>query len=210
MQKVPQSRKVLYLLLLGLIPFFVVYYSYAMAQDRYNRTQEDLQSAIVQTTSQNQKELYNDTVRRAFKDKDHFFLTKQLEPLPLLAHEMTSIKKALSAGFTPDKEWFERRLLFLTNGQNALSFHEGEENRYTTFKETEVSLAHVVEVDMHDLSKILSHLEGVQIGQEMPLDSRPQCIISDFRIDRRHAQPSQGMLQDVYLLNFKVIRREFP
>ena len=76
--------------------------------------------------------------------------------------------------------------------------------KYNNFQETIETLAHPVEVDNSDILKILSRIEGVSLHDEKPLETRPQLIITDFRIDRK--KPS---LYEVYALNIKILKREY-
>lgn len=201
MNKIPHERAILYLLLLGFIPFFFVWCNYTYQKEAQIACSAELSSSISQAANLNQKELYNKRVRKLYTDKDHFYLAKQLETLKPLSVEIDALKKAIGLGFHPDRDILERRLQLLTGNENSIAFQEGSPKTYSSFHETVESLAHPIEVDLDDLGKILNRIEEPTPGEE---STRPHLIITDFRIDKK-----KGPINDTFLLNLKVLKREY-
>jgi len=203
-KNIPQERVVLYLLLLGLLPLCFVGYSYNSKRDLQTSLNEGLDSACLIVTSRNQKELHNRISRHIFQNKEKMYLTKEIESITPLHEEAESLQKFSSCGFHPEDEAIRKRIQFLTSNENKLVFTEGQEKRFGGFSETLCSLAHPIEVNLSDLKKIISRIEGVTVAPEKPSESRPQLIISEFRLDKKRA-----ILNDVFVLHLKVIKREY-
>ena len=55
------------------------------------------------------------------------------------------------------------RLTFLTCQENKLNFAEGELRRSQLVLETEEKQIHTIQVDLEDLKKLLSNIEGISI-----------------------------------------------
>ena len=201
---IPIHRAILYFLLLGFIPLFCVFFAYSSKSDLQESLHTRLSQACFQVKNQNQRECYSKKIREIFQDKDHFYLEKQVSTITPLSQEITSLQKVLASGFHPDEEAMRRRLTTLTGPENALTFTESAEKSYAGLKETQVQLSHSVEVDIHDLCKILARIEGVRIGSEEAKESRPHLIITDLKIDKK-----KGLLSEVYLLNLKILKREY-
>jgi hypothetical protein len=204
MGSIPQNRLILYILLLGFIPLFFVFSHLNSQKKLQSKLNEHLSSLLQDVTAQQNRELYNHITKKTFQGKDQFYLNKELESLQVLEGESEELKKILKTSFHPDEEAIRRRLHFLSSGQNAISFSEGGEKRFSFCQETTSTLAHPVEVNVSDIKKILSRIEGVEIGGEKPKDSRPHLIVSEFRLHKK-----EGFLHETFVLNLQVIRREY-
>lgn len=206
MTKIPHERLIIYLFILGLLPLVLIYGSYTAKKELQTSLLYELSSSCLETETRNQKELHNRLTRSAFQNqnKDPMYLNKEVESIALLTNEREQIQKVATCGFNPDEENLRRRLTFLTGGENALSFTQHPEKRYASFHETLFTLARPVDVDTSDIRKILSKIEGVEIGDEKVNNLRPQLIITEFRIEKK---PSP--LNEVFSLNLKLIKREY-
>lgn len=99
----------------------------------------------------------------------------------------------------------KKRLEFLTGTSNDLTFTEGVVQSNPIFQETTETLVHPVEIDTKDLRTILAKIEGTTIGNETPSPNRPQLIILDFKLEKKHVTDKN----EVFLLNLKLLKREF-
>lgn len=202
---IPQSRIVTYILIFGLLP---VIWTWMQTAEQNRRIEGVLRSADAlygDIWSKEARQSLNKLVREHYRDADHFYIDKHLEPLLFLEDEVKSLEKIVNyEGFQGD-ELIRKRLDFLTDGSNNLAFSEGTVQSYPQFQETLESTVHPVEVNVSDIQKILSRIEGVPIGPWKPADGVPQLIITDFKIERKQ----RGDHDEVFSLTTKILKREF-
>lgn len=203
MNQMPQSRVLLYLFCLSLIPL-------VLALFHYHSESQSLQSLDSQITRLQQaailrerKQAANNLVRSYYADADRFYVEKQTEALHLLQSETTALQKLGHQPSIAEDPRVSRRLSALTG--NTIIFTEGMVQSYPFFNEIPEALQHPVEVDVDDIKKLLSIIEGVDIGPYEPGKNRPQLIITDFRLD---SKANQGE-SEVYILNLKILKREY-
>lgn len=205
MNKIPQNRALLYILIFALIPVLI---STAFVMSRLNRLDELNQEidALKETyLLKDQRQATNKKVRAYFKDADHFYIDKNLETLSFLQPEIEALQKIVNQKNFPDDESIKKRLEFLTGSGNDLVFTEGVVQNYGPFQEVTETQSHPVEVNLNDLKLILSRIEGVKIGENEPVSTRPQLIILDFKLDKK-THPDKN---EVYQLSMKLLKREF-
>lgn len=198
------TRIMLYLILCGIIPLFFVGYHFISQRSSINELNEMID--IVQETAllKEKKQATNLAIRAHFRNADHFYIDKYVEPLPLLENETEALKKILNQQHLVENEAAKKRLDHL-EANNHISFSEGVVQSYPYFHETTETLTRPVEIDLNDLSLILSRIEGAEIGDYVPGPNRPQLIITDFKIDKKPA----GSKNETFQLNMKLIKREF-
>jgi hypothetical protein len=203
MMQMPQSRVLLYIFVLSLIPivFALIYYQ---SQSRSLETLESriqrLQAAAV---TLDRKQAANALVRNYFAEADRFYLEKQTESLRLLETETDALQKLGNQPYIAEDPRITRRLNALAD--NTVIFSEGMVQSYSFFNEIPEALQHPIEVDVDDIKKLLTKIEGVTIGTHEPGPNRPQLIVTDFRLDRKSAQGES----DLYTLNLKILKREY-
>lgn len=205
MNKIPQNRALLYILIFALIPVLI---SSAFVMNRLGRLDsinQEIETLKDTFLVKDQRQAINKKVRAYFKDADHFYIDKNLETLSFLEPEIEALQKIVSQKNFPDDETVKKRLEFLTGSGNDLVFTEGVVQNYGPFHEVTETQAHPVEVNLNDLKKILSRVEGVRIGENDPIASRPQLIILDFKLDKKTSQDKN----EVYQLSMKLLKREF-
>jgi hypothetical protein len=202
-EAIPMSRLIVYLLVSATLPLFFIVLHYVTTKEKQNSLLEQLKTLQTSIHTQNLKEGQSKLVRQEFQEKDHFYLQK-INTLTLLENEISSLQKALQGSFHPEEEAMRRRLSYLTGPDNTLSFTESAEKAYCGLKETQVQLSHPVDVNMSDVKKILSLIEGVQIDTFSPPSTRPQLIITDFHLEKK-----KGILNESYQLQLKLVKREY-
>lgn len=205
MKGIPQSRIILYLLIAGLIPVvFALFYISSQLSEV-----EDLSNSLALVENQafirEKKQALNMTVREHFKGADHFYVDKHLETQNFLEPETESLQKLVNNRYFAGDESVRKRLEFVTGTENSLLFSESNVQAYPFFQETTATLVHPVEVNVADLKKILTLIEGQPIGNNEPGPDRPQIIILDFKIDKKEASENN----EVFLLNMKILKREY-
>lgn len=205
LSQIPQKRLLLYLLLVGALPLFlVILYSFS------NRnTLTDLQEKMEQTQEyallQERKQAHNKAVRNHYRDADRFYIDKYLEKVVLLKPEINSLNDIMQNKNFAGDDTVKKRYDFLTGMGNKLLFSEGTVDTLPTYQETVVSLVHPVEVNVDDIAALLALIEGQKIGEHEPGPNRPQLQIIDFNLDKKSPRDKN----EVFLLNLKILKREF-
>ena len=204
-KNIPLSRLVIYLLSLGLLPLFFVVFVFISEKNKREELQNGMEMIQTQALIKERKQALNMTVRDHFRDADHFYIDKHLETLSFLEPETEQLQKISQDVNFADDDRVKKRLEFLTGQGNALVFSEGVVQSFPFFQETAETLVHPVEVDINDIQKILARIEGVKVGKYSPGPHRPQLVITEFRLDKKKVNDKN----EVYLLNLKLIKREF-
>jgi ACT domain-containing protein len=201
---IPQTRLIAYLMLLGLLPLVLVAVNFFSKQEQLRALEEKLENVNHMAFVKEKKQALNNAVRQHYRDADHFYIDKYIETIVPLESEIESLQKITThRNFTED-EAIKKRLDFLTNS-NTLIFSEGVVQSYPLFQETTETLVHPVEVNVEDIKKILAKVEGVEIGPYAPGPNPPQLIVTDFRLEKKKVNDGN----EVYLLNLKLLKREF-
>lgn len=203
--KIPQSRLLLYFLIIGLFPLALVLLGFFSKQSDLNNLENNLTYVQELANGREKKQAVNMSVRNVFRDADHFYIDKYLETLTFLDPEIESLQKIASNKNFPEDENVKKRLELLTGSGNALIFSEGVVQSYPLFQETTETLVHSVEVNVNSIKEILAKVEGVTIDTFTPGPNRPQLLILDFKLDKKKITEKN----EVYLLNMKLLKREF-
>jgi hypothetical protein len=173
-------------------------------KQRIKELKQSLENVQHQVVVTEKKQGTNLAVKAHFLNTDHFYIDKHIESIPLLQKEIKSLKKVLNQQHLIENEAAKKRLEYLLNN-NHISFSEGVVQSYPYFHETTETLSKPVEVNIHDINVILSRIEGIEINDNKPISSRPQLIITDFKLDKKKT----GDNNEVFLLNMKLLKREF-
>jgi hypothetical protein len=204
-QNIPKVRLFIYLMLMGLLPFVFVSLNFISKRTRLNELQTTLQEMEHKALLQEKKQAVNMAVHNYYRDVDHFYIDKNLETLKFLEPEVESLQKIVASKSFAGDDNVKKRLELLTGPGNRLSFSEGVVQSTPLFQETTETLVHPVEVNVEDLRKILANVEGVEIDDYSPGPNRPQLIVLDFKFDKKNINDKN----DVFLLNMKLLKREF-
>lgn len=202
---VPKSRMLLYLISAGLLPIILVIALFFSAERRIDTLEENLQDMQQMSLLRERKQAVNMAVRNHYRDADHFYIDKHLETLTFLETEVESLQKLLNNENLVADDVVRKRLETLTGPSNSLAFSEGVVQSTPLLHETTESLVHPVEVNSGDIQKILAKIEGIEMGGYSPSPNRPQLIVLDFKVDKKNVTDKT----EVYLLNLKLLKREF-
>jgi len=202
---IPQQRLLLYIVLAGLIPILAGAFYLNSQLKGLNALSNQISYVEQLAATKENKQGLNQTVRAHYKDADHFYIDKSLENVCFLQPEAESLKKVMQNKNFPEDENIKKRLGLLCGAENALVFTEGVVQSTPIFQETTETLAHPIEIDVADLRRLLARIEGTLIGDEAPAANRPQLIILDFKIDKKQVSERN----DVFILNLKLLKREF-
>jgi hypothetical protein len=204
-KNIPVSRFILYLICLGSLPFIFVIFLFISQKNELEEFQNTLEGVEQQAFIKEKKQALNLAVRQHFRDADHFYIDKYLETMVFLEPEIEQLQKIIQDENFADDERTKKRLELLTGQGNALVFSEGVVQAFPLFQETAETLVHPVEVNVTDIQKILARIEGIKIGEFNAGPHRPQLIITEFKLDKKKLNDKN----EVYLLNLKLIKREF-
>ena len=205
LKNIPLSRVVTYLLCLGLLPFIFVVFLFISQKSQLEDLENTLENIQHQALVKEKKQALNLAVRQHFREADHFYIDKYLETLIFLEPEIEQLQKIVQDKNFADDERIKKRLEFLTSQANSLVFSEGVVQSYPLFQETTETLVHPVEVNPLDIKKVLARIEGVKFGDFTPGPHRPQLVVTEFKLDKKKVNDKN----EVYLLNLKLIKREF-
>jgi hypothetical protein len=204
-KNIPVSRVIIYLLCLGLLPLMLVLFLFLGQKSELEELQNTLEGIEHQALIKEKKQSLNLAVRQHFRDADHFYIDKHLETLTFLDSEIEQLQKIIQDKNFADDDRVKKRLELLTGEGNALTFSEGVVQTFPLFQETAETLVHPVEVNSTDVQKILARIEGVKMGEFTPGPHLPQLVITEFKLDKKKVNDKN----EVYLLNLKLIKREF-
>lgn len=204
--QIPKTRLLLYMLCAGLLPIVFVFCYVVMQHNQVATIRNDLQELRERAFLREKKQATNMAVRSHYRDADHFYIDKNLETLTFLEPEVESLQKLLVSNNVADDETIKKRLEFLTSSGNNMVFSEGIVQSSPLMQETTETLVHPVEINNADLQKVLAKVEGIEIDAFTPGPSRPQLIVLDFKLDRK----SLTEKSEVFVLNLKLLKREFP
>jgi hypothetical protein len=203
MKGIPQQRILLYLLFFGALPTIFVLFSFLSNSSFQSTLHSSLDASIFEVREQNRRELHNTAARNVYQNTERFYIHKELEPFIPLQTEINKLEKHAGGLLNFEEEAIKRRLHFLCT-DNGFSFVEGNEQKINDVRETDLSLSHAVEVDLNDIKVLLTKLEGIPIGEELPPSSRPHIIIKEFRLDKK-----EGFFSETYLLHLKLLQRDY-
>jgi hypothetical protein len=204
-KNIPLSRVILYILCLGMLPFVFVVFMFISQKNELEEFQNSLETIQHQALIKEKKQALNMAVRQHFRDADHFYIDKHLETLVFLEPEIEQLNKIVQDKNFADDDRIKKRLELLTGQGNALVFSEGVVQSFPLFQETSETLVHPVEVNVADIQKILARIEGIKMGEYTSGPHRPQLVITEFKLDKKKVNDKN----EVYLLNLKLIKREF-
>lgn len=205
LKTIPFNRLLVYLFLVSILPLLYLLFSFFSTTSHLDELNARLERLQDQTFITEKKQALNLAVREHFREADHFYIDKYLETLLLLEPEAQMLQNLSKDKNFADDERIKKRLEYLTTHANTLNFSEGVVQTHPFFQEVTETLVHPVEVNSADIQKILAKIEGIQIGEYAPGPSRPQLIITDFQLDKKKVMDQN----EVYLLNMKLIKREF-
>lgn len=194
------KRNLTIALFIGMIPMLVLLYSFYLKTKEHRALQEHfcfLKKKADKTFSERvmKKQFYEQ-----FGNCDPSFIKNELEALPLLKKETDAYSKLSHHSLFGSDSSILQRYSFLK--ENRLTFKEEKPKTTKNVKETEIQLVHPVEVDPSDLAAVLSRIEGMQIGDSLPIAGSPQLIITHFHLERTKDSPH-------YLIHCHLLKREF-
>ncbi len=135
---------------------------------------------------------------------DPLYLEKHVETLGLLSREIEELYSLLNHPAFCMRESLHKRLQFLTSPRNRIVFQEENTQRSRQMKEAQVSFLHPVEMDLDDLEKTLSLIEGVVIQDPLPL-GRPQLIIQKLEMKKKQKEEEK----ETFVIQMQLLKREF-
>ncbi len=205
LKNIPKQRLLALIIFAGLIPFFLVGFNFMTKNDQLNELRNTLSQTEQLAFVREKKQAINMALRNHNKDADHFYIDKHLETLTFLEPEIDHLHKIVNSSNFAEDDAVKKRLDHLTGNGNNMIFSEGVVQSHPLFQETTETLVHPVEVNIANIQQVLSHIEGVEIGSFTPPPHYPQLIILDFKMDKK----SLNEKNDVFILNMKLLKREF-
>lgn len=202
---IPLNRLLLYIMLFALLPAALIFILFQSPMELRRSLENEMNSASQRAMLFEKKQAVNLAVRQQFLDADHSYIDKYLESLTLLEPEIEALQQVVRGRHLAENETINKRLDLLSGKGNKIAFSEGVVESYPYFQDTTETLTHPVEIDIDDLQKILSTVEGVKIGANEPPAGRPELIILDLKLEKKNVTPNN----QAFLLNMKLLKREF-
>jgi len=199
---IPVKRAILYLLVIGLFPSFLVLFYFFSEKGAIQTLEKRIQALEEMAYLKQKRGELNKSIMVTYSGSDKFYIDKELESLQLLLPEIETLEKSVQTFTAIDNESLHERLSFLKN-TNKIVFAESNVQNLGGFTETTESLVKPVELDMADLQTLLTRIEKGENFDET--SKKPQLIITDFRMDR--APTLTG--SEVFRINLKLLKREF-
>lgn len=106
---IPLSRLILYVLLLGLLPFVLAVVNFMNQKSDLDNLENTILMVKDRAATQEKKQAVNIAVRNNFSDTDHFYIDKYLETLEFLEPEIESLQKVLNNKNFPDDENIKKK-----------------------------------------------------------------------------------------------------
>lgn len=205
MLSIPKKRLILYALIVGLFPIAFSLLRFVSLSDEADAVQERINEIQELSNAYKKRQSVNIATINHFREADHFYIDKHLETITLLEPEIEALQKIASHKNFPGDPVIKRRLDFLTGTGNTPVFNEGTVQSFPLYQETLETLAHPVEANINDIKNILAKTEGVSLPPFVPIPSRPQLIVLEFKMEKKKHQDGN----EVFLLNMKLLKREF-
>lgn len=206
LKKIPLNRLMIYLLIFGLLPLGIVFFFFLSDLEKINSLEYGLQRVHEQALKVERKQSANIATRNFYSSADHFYIDKELETLKFLEPEIEGLKKMMENPNYIEDGQIRKRLDFLTSKQNQLTFSESNVQSTPFFQEVTETSLHPVEINVSDLKKILTLIEGREINENKVPANKPQLIFLEFKLEKKSIRENN----QVYELNTKLLKREFP
>jgi hypothetical protein len=205
LKNISKQRALALIIFCGLLPFCFALMNFISNKNQLDELENNLKQTEQLAFVREKKQAINMALRNHNKDADHFYIDKHLETLTFLEPEIDHLHKIVNNPNFAEDDAVKRRLDHLTGTGNNMIFSEGVVQSYPLFQETTETLVHPVEVNILNIQQILCHVEGVEIGLFTPPPHYPQLIVLDFKMDKK----SLNEKNDVFILNMKLLKREF-
>lgn len=184
------------------IPFIYFLCSFYFQMENYSSLEQRLEGVNSKAVQYAQNKKREEQFLSDIKVVDHFYIDKHIETLTFLEPEIKRIEALFSHG--EYEESLKKRLNILKEGPNRLAFTEEKNRSADMVRELEIKLQHSVEVNEEDLKRLLSLIEGVNIGTYAPAPRRPQLILKNFELTKKPLSSQEG----VFIINMQMIKRE--
>lgn len=184
------------------IPFFLFLFHFLFGMQKLGQLEEEMERIHRTAARLEETKRSEDALLSSLKNPDPHYLDKHVETLTFLVPETKKLESFFQEN--PDQEELYKRIAFLRDGGNRLTFAEEQIRSNETFREIEERQQTPVEMNEEDLKRLLCLIEGATIWPYGPKEGRPQLIIKDFTLSKKEL-PSQ---EKVYVVSIQLIKRE--
>jgi hypothetical protein len=124
----------------------------------------------------------------------------RLETLELLAEQKKRLQWQMRHPACADRAALQARMQEIERLDNRIQFVQDATRSSKKTYEVDVHLLHPIEVEVQDLERIFSVVEGIAIGSYQPMPEAPQCFFTDLMLTKK---------QDKLVVDFSMLKREF-
>src|SRR3990167_3399689 len=118
MQKIPFSRVLVYLIVLGLIPLFSVSFFYMKEKRNWNDVAQHIETTSHQGQLKASRQSLNNLVRKKYEGADSLYIEK-LEALKFLNQEKEALQALFASHSFTGNESAELRYAYLSSDENS-------------------------------------------------------------------------------------------
>lgn len=192
----------IFLILLSIGPLAAGFYLFSEKQST-DIFQEQFYLMMNKAKSALEKKAFKERFFEMHKNSDPYFIDKEIESLSLLEEEKKRLQHWLSHPAISNADVLAKRLRFIESGENSLSFAEEDSRIAKMYKEVIEKQRHSVEIDAHDLKRVLSVIEETSPASLKA--NRPQLIITEFSLSKK----TTNLQNEIFELKMDLIKREF-
>ncbi len=139
---------------------------------------------------------------KTYNDVDHYYVDHAIESMQFLLPETETLYLVMNSPAFEFCDDINQRLDSLTKGNNRFIFAEGKRRTDNQIEELELSQKRLVELNGHDLKRVLTVIEGVSIGEFKPPKGRPQIITKRFHLNKKKL-----VERETYQVEMQLIKR---
>jgi hypothetical protein len=183
------------------LPFLLALAYFTPHWLQLKETEKAFEAAALRARGAFEKRIEKDRFTTRYSNSEPYFIDQFLEAPPLLSQNIEGLKSMKNHPACKNRDDVARRISYLEGTANRLSFAEENIRSSKRVKETEERLLHPVEIDSNDLSRLLSLIENVPVGDFSPYPHSPQLLIQDFTLMKKEGT--------VYELQFNLLKREW-
>ena len=187
---------------LAIVPFIFLLFHLSQRFTHFEELEGCVDRLAIRLERVKQTQKDRNAFMNQYEEVDHYYIDHVLEPMAFLKPEVDALKLVYSHAAFQSCENVKNRLEKLTEGGNRLMFSEGNREVINGIEEVELSQTRPVEMNTSDLKAVLSGVEGVQIGNELPANGRPQLVIRRFRLNKKKLAE-----RETYLLEMQLVKR---
>jgi hypothetical protein len=192
-----------YVACLSLLPCLASFYFLYAKQQKIAYLEEKVLFIQNKIERKKQTRLQEEKILSQIQKANANYLQDHLSSLSFLVPEQQKWKMFLAGlGSSPE---IKEKFAFLENMDNKLLFLENTFQKSALFEEREFTQQKSIKINREDLKRLLSLIEGVEIGSYHPIQESPQILITSFSLEKTAFSEMQ---EDIYTVQMQILTRQ--